>query len=327
MRIFTGLKPTGELTLGNYIGSILNFDQNGITKDNSLLCIADLHAITVNPPENTELKRLVREQLAMYIALNIHNKTNIYLQSHIPAHSQLAWILTCFSKNGELDRMTQYKDKKDQSSSTSTGLYTYPILMAADILLYDTTHVPVGIDQKQHVEFCRNVADRFNSYYNCDLFTIPEPIIDQNTKKIYSLTDPSKKMSKSSTTPKSHILLTDSRSVVLKKMKSAVTDSLGIINYDVENQPGVSNLLSIYMAMKNISMNETLNHFDQQSYGFLKTEVAASISDVLEPVQKRYYEILEDETIINEVLTSGAKFASKIASKKIDDVYSIIGYL
>ena len=134
-------------------------------------------------------------------------------------------------------------------------------------------------------------------------------------------------MSKSSTTPKSHILLTDSRSVVLKKMKSAVTDSLGIINYDVKNQPGVSNLLSIYMAMKNISMNETLNHFDQQSYGFLKTEVAASISDVLEPVQKRYYEILEDETIINEVLTSGAKFASKIASKKIDDVYSIIGYL
>lgn len=326
MITFTGIKPTGEITLGNYIGSILNFDKTIKDTNKSFFCIVDLHAITASPDKPDILRENIKKSVALYIAMNLHEKTNIFIQSHVPQHSELSWILTCFSKNGELDRMTQYKDKRSEINDSSTGLYTYPILMAADILLYNTTHVPVGIDQKQHIELCNSIATRFNNFYNTDVFNLPKAVIDDNFKKIYSLTDPLKKMSKSEENPKSSISLLDSPKVIEKKIKSSVTDSIGIINYDYENQPGVTNLLNIYSALSHKSISDCLDYFKGQNYGFLKSEVSKIIINELSPIQERFNIIYNDDSIIKQVLDSGAQIASKDASLKIEAVKKIIGF-
>lgn len=325
MRIFTGIQPTGTITLGNYLGSIKNFNSTNSSTDESFFCIVDLHALTSTPDANT-LYSNIKSLTALYIAMGLDQTTNIFLQSKITGHSELAWLLACHTRNGELERMTQFKDKTLKYGNASTGLFTYPVLMAADILLYDTDVVPVGVDQKQHLELTRDLAERMNSFYKTELFTIPEPKISGPTAKIYSLTNPEKKMSKSDENPKSYILMLDDEKTITKKFKSATTDSVGKVNFDPENQPGVSNLLTIYAACKNISMDEAVSYFQPEGYGFLKTEVAKAVCDELAPIQKRYYEIIDNDMLIKESLQKGEAAASKIACAKIKQVHDTIGF-
>ncbi len=324
MRIFTGIQPTGTLTLGNYLGSIKNFKKTINQEDESFFCIVDLHALTVNPDAQT-LKENIKSLCALYIALDLHEITNIFLQSSVRAHSELAWMLQCHTRNGELERMTQFKDKSQKKINVSTGLFTYPVLMAADILLYDTDIVPVGVDQKQHIELTRDLAERVNSFYNQELFTIPEPKIEGPSAKIYSLTDPSKKMSKSDENLKSFISMLDDEKTITKKIKSATTDSIGEINFDPENQAGISNLLTIFSTCRGITMNETLKYFEGQGYGFLKTEVAKAVCDELLPIQRKYFEIMNNEQLIIEALAKGTKKANDVAEAKIKEVQSTFG--
>lgn len=324
MTIFTGIQPTGNLTLGNYLGAIKNFKQTNSANDESFFCVVDLHAMTVTPDAKT-LNANIKSLLATYIALDLHKETNIFIQSHIKEHAELAWFLQCFARNGELERMTQYKDKSAKKVSVSTGLFTYPVLMAADILLYGTHIVPVGEDQKQHIELTRDLAERLNSFYDQDLFTIPEPQIQKAGAKVYSLTEPEKKMSKSDENPKSYILMLDEPNVIKKKIKSATTDSVGEINFDPENQPGVSNLLTIYSICKGISMDETLAHFNGQGYGFLKTEVGDAIVEELAPFQAKYKEIIEDDDLIKEALAQGTQKAQERASENMEKIRKAMG--
>lgn len=327
MVIFTGIQPSGALTLGNYLGAIQNFEKINQPGEKSFFCIVDQHAITAKLIEPNVLRANIKSAAATYIAMDLHLQTNIFIQSHVQAHTALAWVMQATAKNGELDRMTQYKDKSRNNISTPTALYTYPVLMAADILLYDTTHIPVGLDQKQHVELTINIAKRFNHNYQTDLFTIPTPVINKETNKIYSLTDPLKKMSKSDENPKSTIFILDDRATVLKKIKSATTDSIGAINFDYDNQPGVTNLITIYCACQNQTVEQAMALFSGQNYGFLKQTVATAISDLLEPFQLKYYAVLEDTELISQVLAAGAKQANLVASKKLQDVYDTIGFI
>ncbi|MGL5020442.1 MAG: tryptophan--tRNA ligase [Mycoplasmatales bacterium] len=326
MTIFTGIQPSGIITIGNYIGAIKNFKEINSSGVESFMCIVDQHALTIPKSKDVNYDS-IKTLVALYIAMGITDDANIFIQSHVPGHTQLAWVLMCFAKNGELERMTQYKDKSSKNISVSAGLFTYPVLMAADILLYDTTHVPVGIDQKQHVELTRDLAEKVNSFYDKDIFVSPECIIGENTKKIYSLTQPEFKMSKSDENIKSYISMLDDESTVLKKLKSATTDSLNLINYDRENQPGVSNLVSIFATFEDISIEQTLEHFKDQGYGFLKTEVARSITNTLKPIQDKYYAIINDQELIDQALLKGTKRANEIANKKIKDVYKEIGFM
>ncbi len=324
MRIFTGIQPTGTLTLGNYLGSIKNFKKTINPEDESFFCIVDLHALTVTPDAKT-LRENIKSLCALYIALDLHEITNIFVQSNVRAHSELAWLLQCHTRNGELERMTQYKDKSQKNINVSTGLFTYPVLMAADILLYDTDVVPVGVDQKQHIELTRDLAERVNSFYKQDLFKMPEPKIEGPSAKIYSLTDPTKKMSKSDDNPKSYISMLDDEKTIIKKIKSATTDSIGEINFDPENQPGVSNLLTIFATCRSLTMDETVAHFKDQGYGFLKSEVAQAICDELLPIQEKYFQIMENETLINKSLQTGTQKANEVAEAKIKEVKEAFG--
>lgn len=325
MRIFTGIQPTGTITLGNYLGSIKNFKSTINPDDESFFCIVDLHALTVTPDAKT-LNENIKSLCALYIALDLHKITNIFIQSKVKAHSELAWILQCHTRNGELERMTQYKDKSQKNINVSTGLFTYPVLMAADILLYDTDVVPVGADQKQHLELTRDLAERLNSFYNKELFKMPEPQIQGPSAKIYSLTDPTKKMSKSDDNPKSFISILDDEKTITKKIKSATTDSVGKVNFDPENQPGVSNLITIYATCKNISIEEATSFFSEEGYGFLKTEVAKAVCEELLPIQERYYEILNNQEMINDALKVGTAKANDIANQKMQQVHDTIGF-
>ena len=326
MRIFTGIQPSGIITIGNYIGAVKNFKEINTNDVESFMCVVDQHAFTI-PKDQKTTNESIRTLVALYMAMGLLEESNVFVQSHVPAHTQLAWILMCFAKNGELERMTQYKDKSAKNISVSAGLFTYPVLMAADILLYDTSHVPVGIDQKQHVELTRDLATRFNSFYNNETFIIPECVISESSKKIYSLTNPDAKMSKSDANPKSFISMLDDEKTVLKKLKSATTDSVGVINYDPENQPGVSNLLTIFTTLEEISMDDTLKHFKDQGYGFLKTEVARVITKTLTPIQERYYAIINDQSLIDQALEKGTARANEYANKKIKEVYDTIGFM
>lgn len=323
---FTGIQPSGDsITLGNYLGSIKPYLNTTNDKKNSYFCIVDHHAITAKYIEPKQLRHNIKSAAATYIALGIHKNANLYVQSHVSEHTTLAWLLQCYSKTGELDRMTQYKEKGANQISVNTALYTYPVLMAADILLYHTTHVPVGLDQKQHVELCRDIAGRFNNTYNCDYFTIPTPVIDKSTSKIYSLTEPTKKMSKSDENPKSCIFILDTPAQITKKIKSATTDSIGIINYDPTNQPGVANLLVIYCSCTGKTMDEALHYFKDQQYGFLKTEVAASVVNELKDFQSKYQEIFDNQSLIDDILLQGSTHAKSKARKTIKEVNNIIG--
>ncbi len=326
MRVLTGIQPSGIITLGNYLGSIKNFEQEIKDADESFIFIADLHAMTVTPNKE-ELNKNIKDLVALYIAMGMNKKSTIFLQSNIKEHTELAWLLQCHTKLGELDRMTQFKEKSQKNISVGVGLYTYPTLMAADILLYDTDKVPVGVDQKQHLELTRDIANRINSFYKKDIFVVPEPIIKKEGAKIFSLVDPSKKMSKSDDNIKSFISMLDDEKTVLKKVKSATTDSVGEINYDPENQAGVTNLLTIYSLCKEISMEETLKYFKNQNYGFLKTEVAKAISEVLEPIQKEYKRIILDESIIFDVLENAKELVEPIAKRKMEKVKKDLGFL
>lgn len=323
-RMLSGIKPTGRLTLGNYIGAISQFvkfqDQYEL-----YIFIANQHAITV-PIEAKELRQNTKDLIALYLASGLDpEKVTLFLQSDVSAHAKLGWIMTCMSYMGELQRMTQYKDKTAKGETGITaGLFTYPCLMAADILLYDAKYVPVGIDQKQHVELARNLAERFNHRYS-DTFIVPEPVMTTVGQKIYSLQDPTKKMSKSETNPKGTIDLLDDPNLARKKIMSAVTDSLGVIQYDPENQPGLANLLTIQSVLAQEPIEAIVSRYQGKGYGELKKEIGQTVYDFLSDLQAKYRDI-QDKKIVDQVLLEGAKKASLIADKKIAKVYRKVGF-
>ncbi|MBM6677687.1 tryptophan--tRNA ligase [Faecalicoccus pleomorphus] len=323
-RMLSGIKPTGRLTLGNYIGAISQFVKYQDEYE-LYIFIANQHAITV-PIEAKELRQNTKDLVALYLASGLDpEKVTIFLQSDVSAHAKLGWVMTCMSYMGELQRMTQYKDKTAKGETGITaGLFTYPSLMAADILLYDAKYVPVGIDQKQHVELARNLAERFNNRYS-DTFVIPEPLMTTVGQKIYSLQDPTKKMSKSETNPKGTIDLLDDPSAARKKIMSAVTDSLGIIQYDPEHQPGLANLLTIQSVLSQEPIDSIVNRYQGKGYGELKREIGQTVYDFLSDLQAKYKDVL-DRKIVDQVLQNGAQKASSIANKKIQKVYRKVGF-
>ncbi len=326
MRLVSGIQPSGNLTLGNYLGSIKNFvklqNQEDIT--DFLIFIADLHAITV-PQDKQALRKNIKSLVALYLACGLNpEKVHIFIQSEVPAHTQLGWVLQCNGYIGELERMTQYKDKKErQVSGVTVGLLTYPSLMAADILLYDADKVPVGIDQKQHLELTRDLAERFNSKYG-DTFIVPDVIIPKVGAKIMSLTEPTKKMSKSDENPKSFIALLDDINIIKKKIKSAVTDSDGTILYDIDKKPGISNLLTIMSCITNTSIEDLVSKYQNSNYQTFKEDVAEAVINEIKPIQEKYNALI-NSTLIDEVLDNGASYANYLANKKINKVFHKIG--
>ena len=322
MTILSGVQPSGELTLGNYLGALKKFKESDKNAE-KYYSIVNLHAMTTTD-NSKELYKNTLSIAAWYIALGLHETGNLFIQSKIKEHTELMWILGNLATVGELNRMTQFKSKSKGQQSAKSTLFTYPILMAADILLYDVTHVPVGSDQKQHLELTRDLATKFNNNYG-ETFVLCEPQIPAKGARIMSLIDPLKKMSKSDENPKSKILLTDSEKEIRKKIKSATTDSLGEINYDEEKQPGVSNLITIYAVIKEQTIKEATEYFKGQNYGFLKEEVANAIVEELMPLQEKYFEILKDESMIMEHLNKGEENARKKAQEKMQEIKGKVG--
>ncbi len=324
-RVFSGIQPTGAFTLGNYLGAVRNWPLLQDEYD-CIYCVVDQHAITVRQTP-AELRKKTYEAAAMLLASGIDpQKSLLFIQSHVPQHSQLAWVLSCNAQFGELSRMTQFKDKSAKhADNINTGLFTYPVLMAADILLYGTHYVPVGGDQKQHVELARDIAQRFNNAYS-DTFVLPEPMIPKVGARIMSLQEPTKKMSKSDANEKSFVLMTDSADVIMKKFKSAVTDSDGVVRFDVENKPGISNLMGIYSVMTGKTMADIEKEFDGQGYGTFKTAVAESVITTLKPVQDEYNRILADKAYLESTLKDGAQKAQYVANKLVNKVYRKVGF-
>ena len=325
--LLSGMQPSaGSLHLGNYLGALVNWA--AMQDDyNAFYCIVDLHAITV-PQDPTELRANTRRTAAQYLAAGIdHTKSALFVQSHVPAHAQLAWVLQCITGMGEAGRMTQFKDKSQKNGvdSASVGLYTYPILQAADILLYQPKAVPVGEDQRQHIELTRDLATRFNSRFG-DTFVIPEAHILKETAKIYDLQNPEAKMSKSGD-PKGLVNIMDDSATVLKKFKSAVTDTDGEIRFDREAKPGVSNLLGIYSAVTGKSVNSAVAEFAGEGYGTLKTTIAESVIAVLEPIRARAEELLADPAELDRLLAEGAGQANAQAEATLALVYDRIGFV
>lgn len=321
-RILTGLKPSGELTLGSLIGCINQMVKLQDEYD-SFMFVPDMHAITVKQDPKM-LKERIRKNVALYLACGVDpDKNTIYLQSENLYHANLSWVLECTTYMGEASRMTQYKDKSSKGENVTVGLFTYPILMAADILLYDADYVPVGIDQKQHVELARDIALRFNKTYG-DTFKMPEPMMSEVGVKIMDLQEPTKKMSKSDETYKGVILLLDDEKTIRKKIMSAVTDSDNKIYYDKDNKPGVSNLLTIYSSLKNISIEEAENYFKDYNYGNFKKEVADLVVSVLSNIQTKYNEIING-TMLDDILDEGREKTCEIAKEKTLDVFRKIG--
>lgn len=323
-RMLTGLQPTGLITLGNYIGAIKQMAEYQ-DKYDSFIFIADMHAITM-PIEPEKLKENIRNLVAIYIACGIDpNKNKIFIQSENEYHANISWMLECNTYFGELSRMTQFKDKSKKNANFSCGLFTYPVLMAADILAYDTDLVPVGIDQKQHVEIARDIADRFNKKYG-KTFVLPEPLISEQATKIMDLQDPTKKMSKSSENQKGVIRLLDEPEVIRKKIMSATTDSLSKIKFDKENQPGISNLINIYSAVTELSIKEIEEKFEGLQYGEFKKEVAQKVIEKLSEIQKRYNELITSSEL-DEILDKGRDAAREIAKVKYEEMKEKIGLI
>lgn len=322
--MLSGIKPTGRLTLGNYIGAIRQFVEYQDEYE-MYIFIANLHAITV-AQDPKELKQNTKDLIALYLACGLDpEKVTLFLQSDVHQHAELGWILTCHSYMGELQRMTQYKDKTAKGETGITaGLFTYPCLMAADILMYDADFVPVGVDQKQHVELTRDIAERFNNRYG-ETFRIPQPLTPKVGAKIYSLQNPTKKMSKSEDNPKATIDLLDDPAAARKKIMSAVTDSLGTIQYDPENQPGVSNLLMIHSSLSNEPLDALVARFQGKGYGDLKKETGQIVFDFLSDLQSRYREIITSGKI-DEILREGNEKASRIAERKLRKVKKKLGF-
>ena len=320
--MLTGLQPTGTITLGNYIGAIKQMVENQETYK-SIIFIADMHAITV-PIESEVLAQNIRQLIAIYIACGIDPEKNlIFLQSDNEYHANISWMLECNTYHGELSRMTQFKDKSSKHANFSSGLFTYPVLMAADILAYDTQYVPVGIDQKQHVEIARDIAIRFNKKYG-DTFVVPEPLIREAGTKIMDLQDPTKKMSKSSESQKGVIRILDDASTIRKKINSAVTDSIGKVNYDPENQPGITNLINIYMSITGESKEEIVAKFADANYGTFKKAVGDVVAEKFEKIQERYNELINSDEL-DKILDAGMEASRKIAKEKYEEMKKKIG--
>ena len=318
----TGLKPTGSLTLGNYIGSISQMVKMQDEYKNYLF-VADMHAITV-PNDSKELHKNIKDFIALYLACGIDPKKNvIYLQSDIEYIPSISWLLECNSYYGELSRMIQFKEKSKKNANFSVGLLTYPVLMATDILVVDADYVPVGIDQKQHVELTRDIAIRYNNKYG-EVFKIPEPLVTKVGTKINDLVDPTKKMSKTEENPKGVIGLLDDPMVARKKIMSATTDSEMNVKYDPDNKPGISNLISIYSALTNMEIKAVEEKFEGSNYGEFKRNVADVVCEFLERIQKRYNEII-DSNELDDILSTGANEVRKLAKEKYEVMRKQIG--
>ena len=322
---FSGVQPSGNLTIGNYLGAIRNFSHY-TEQYKCFYCVVDMHAITVRQVP-AELRRRTAETLALYIACGLEpEKNTLYVQSHVPAHAELAWILNCFTMFGELSRMTQFKDKSARhSDNINAGLFTYPALMAADILLYQTDVVPVGIDQKQHVELTRDIATRFNSVFP-GTFTIPEPVIQKSGMKIMSLAEPTKKMSKSDENTNAVVYILDDRDTIIRKFKRAVTDSDTVVRY-AEGKDGINNLMSIYSCFTGKTFEEIEKEFEGKGYGDFKLAVGETCADALAPVQAKFNELLADKAYLEEIMKKGADEASYYARKTLSKVKKKLGFV
>lgn len=323
-RILSGIQPSGDLTIGNYLGAIQQFvalDQAG---EECFYCIVDLHAITV-PQDPAKLKEKTLEVAGLYIASGVDpTRSTIFIQSHVRQHSELAWFLQCISRMGELSRMTQFKDKGKGQESAGVGLFTYPVLQAADILIYHATHVPVGEDQKQHIELTRDLAQRFNSQFG-ETFTIPEPLIAEVGARIMALDDPSKKMSKSSPVEGSRISLLDPLESIKKKIMRAVTDTDNEIRYDEEKKPGISNLLTIYSLFAKKSIPDLEREYEGKQYGTFKKDLVEVVTEAIRTIQNNYYGLSQEELLRH--LRNGAERASAIAEKTVREVKEKMGFV
>ena len=321
--IFSGVQPSGIPTIGNYMGAMRGFAELQDNYD-ATYCIVNQHAITVQQDPQT-LRQMTRQMAALYIAVGIDpDKSTIFVQSDVPAHAQAAWMVMCNTGIGELERMTQYKDKSAKQESIGAGLLVYPPLMVADIVLYDAQFVPVGDDQKQHIELSRDFVDRFNSRYGKDILVKPEGIFPKVGGRVMSLQDPTSKMSKSDSNPKGYISMLDTPKVITKKIKSAVTDSLGVVKYDKANQPAVANLLEIYSILGGETIDEIVARYEGQGYGAFKSDLAEVVVSVLEPIQNRYTELLESDQL-DEILAAGAAKASITANRTLARMEEAIG--
>ena len=330
-KIFSGVQPTGNLHLGNYIGAIRNFvDLQNEDQNECIYCVVDLHAITTKQ-DPIILKKSIRETTAAFLASGLdHKKSIIFNQSLVKSHSEGSWLLSCIARMGWLNRMTQFKEKagKDKEKA-SVGLYIYPILMAADILLYDTTHVPVGEDQKQHLELCRDIAQKFNlDFKTSNFFKIPEPLIKKNFSRIMSLKDGTKKMSKSDPSELSRINLNDEKDSIINKIKKAKTDSLPIPDSieELQKRPEAENLLGIYSSLNNQILKKTLDEFSGKNFSDFKKKLSDLLIEKITPVSLKMKEIQKDNKFIDDILKQGAEKADKIASKKVDEIKKIIGF-
>ena len=330
-KIFSGVQPTGNLHLGNYLGAIKNFvDLNNDVDNDCIFCVVDLHAITVKQ-DPKELKNNIRETVATFIASGIDPKKSIiFNQSGVAAHSEGAWILSCVARMGWLNRMTQFKEKagKDKEKA-SVGLYSYPVLMAADILLYDATHVPVGDDQKQHLELCRDIAQKFNNDFDKDNFLqVPEPLIQKEFSRIMSLKDGSKKMSKSELSDLSRINLTDDKDAIVNKIKKAKTDPLPMPSSveELKERLEAKNLLGIYSSLNNLTLQNTVENFSGKNFSEFKNQLSDLLVKKIEPISLEIKKLLNDQPYLDKILLEGVEKANSIASKKIDRIKEILGF-
>ena len=323
--VFSGVQPSGVLTIGNYLGAIRNFAEFSDTY-HCYYCVVNEHAITVRQVP-AELRKRTYDTLALYIACGLDpEKNTLFVQSHVSGHAELGWILDCYTMFGELSRMTQFKDKSAKNADNiNAGLFTYPSLMAADILLYQTELVPVGVDQKQHLELSRNIAERFNQVYG-ETFVVPEPFIPKETAKIMSLADPEKKMSKSDENENATVRILDPKDVIIRKFKRAVTDSGSEVRY-AEDKPGVSNLISIYGAFTGKSIEETEREFEGKGYGDFKLAVGEACADALAPVQAEFARLSADKGYLEDVMAKGAEDAARSAARTMSKVRRKIGFV
>ena len=326
--VFSGIQPSGKITLGNYLGAVKNWVD--FQEDcRCIFCVVDEHAITVRQ-EPAKLRAQTFELLAQLIACGIdpekYEDTVLYIQSHVPQHAQLSWLLNCYTMFGELSRMTQFKDKSSKySDNINAGLFTYPVLMAADILLYKTDIVPVGIDQKQHLELARTIAQRFNGVYG-DTFTVPEPFIPKAGAKIMSLSEPTKKMSKSDSNENGYILLADTPDVINRKIKRAVTDSEALVCRR-DDKPGVNNLMTIYSIAAGKTDEEIVKEFEGKGYGDFKAAVAEALIEMLRPIQEKKDYLLKNKDHLEKIYTESAKKAEWLASRTLEKVYRKVGFV
>ena len=330
-KIFSGVQPTGNLHLGNYLGAIKNFvELQNDKKNECIYCVVDLHSITVKQDAKI-LKRNIRETTATFIASGLNPENSIiFNQSAVSAHAEVAWILGCVSRMGWLSRMTQFKEKagKDKEKA-SVGLYVYPVLMAADILLYDATHVPVGEDQKQHLELCRDIAQKFNNDFNVpDFLKVPEPLIQKQFSRIMSLKDGLKKMSKSDPSDLSRINLTDDKDLIINKIKKSKTDTLPMpgANDDLKKRPEVQNLLGIYSNLSSQSIDKVKEEFQGKNFSIFKDKLSELLVDKINPIGKRIKDLLKDENYLDKILAKGSQKANNLATKKIQEIKTLVGF-